>query len=153
MEATTTKSPISAVMKELVVFRIGNSTCGLMIDNIQEINQNMELTEVYGSPDFVRGVINLRGQIVTIIDLRKKFGLETNNISLTMRNVVVKFEEEHIGLLVDRVDDIIIVDINDIQPPPSHDTGEMGKYFTGVYMLDDHLVAILDVEKILSKDS
>lgn len=139
--------------KEIVIFQVGDTYCGITIDNVQEINKNMEITTVYSAPDYVRGVINLRGQIVTIIDMRKKFHLEPSEISKGMNNVVVNSKGEQIGLLVDNVEDIIPANPDEILPSPPHMNDAMGKYFTGVYKLAEELVAILDMNKLLSKEA
>lgn len=138
---------------EIVIFQVGETYCGITIDNVQEINKNMEITTVYSAPDYVRGVINLRGQIVTIIDMRKKFHMEPTVISKLMNNVVVNSKGEQIGLLVDNVEDIIPANPEEILPSPPHMNDAMGKYFTGVYKLEEDLVAILDMEKLLSKEA
>ncbi|MBN2528690.1 MAG: chemotaxis protein CheW [Deltaproteobacteria bacterium] len=138
---------------EIVIFQVGETYCGITIDNVQEINKNMEITTVYSAPEYVRGVINLRGQIVTIVDMRKKFHMEPSEISKRMNNVVVNSKGEQIGLLVDNVEDIIPANQDEILPSPPHMNDAMGKYFTGVYKLEEDLVAILDMDKLLSKDA
>jgi purine-binding chemotaxis protein CheW len=140
-------------IEEIVIFQVGETYCGITIDNVQEINKNMEITTVYSAPDYVRGVINLRGQIVTIIDMRKKFNMEPTEISKRMNNVVVNSKGEQIGLLVDNVEDIIPASPDEILPSPPHMNDAMGKFFTGVYKMEENLVAILDMNKLLSKEA
>ncbi|HEY5959587.1 MAG TPA: chemotaxis protein CheW, partial [Polyangiaceae bacterium] len=86
---TTPGDPVQAA-----VFRVGRYVCGLFIASIQEINKNLLLTPVHEAPDFVRGIINLRGNIVTVIDLRRKLGLEPMVMQPSTRNVIVKLDRE-----------------------------------------------------------
>jgi purine-binding chemotaxis protein CheW len=150
MQTTHEFKPSSST--ELAVFRVGKFVCGLDINAIHEINKNLLLTRIHQAPDYVAGIIALRGQILTIINLRKKFGLELLEPNDEMRIVVVNSEGEKIGLLVDRVDDIITADTEALQPPPQTLSAETGSYFLAVYQTDDELVAILDVEKILQME-
>jgi len=142
----------NSVKDEYVVFRVDKLLCGLNIKSVQEINKNFDLTVVNQSSDFVRGIVNLRGQIVTIIDLRKKMELESKNIDSKMKNIIVRFGDELIGLLVDEVDDIISGNRDEILPNPPHLTGKIGTYFSGVYKVADELVGVLDIGKILNKE-
>lgn len=137
-------------MREYVLFRIGDMRCGFAMDSIQEINKNTEITRVHSAPSHVRGVINLRGQIVTIIDLRSKCGLPVHEDLSTKKNLVVKSMEELIGLLVDDVDDIASADDKNMLPPPAHVAGPMGGFVAGVQQFQNQLVTIFDVEKVLA---
>lgn len=136
-------------ISELTVFRVHKIICGLNIDDVQEINKHIEITKVYGAPDFVRGIINLRGQIVTVIDMRVKFGFESAEIDDKTRIVVVEAKGEDIGLLVDGIDDILVADTSNIEPPPSNIRGVTGDYFTGIMKTKKELVTILDKEKVM----
>lgn len=134
---------------ELAIFHVGEITCALKSIEVQEIIKHQEITPVHHSPDYVRGVINLRGQIVTIISMRKKFCLESCDKLDKMQIVVVKMGEESVGLLVDSVDDILIAHTDAIEQPPSNLKGIKGSFFTGIYKKDDALVAILNRDEIL----
>ena len=134
---------------ELAIFNVGDITCALKSIEVQEIIKFQEITVVHHAPDYVRGVINLRGQIVTIIDMRKKFNMDRVDISASMRIVIVKFGEEIVGLLVDGVSDIINADIDEIDPPPSNLSGLNGSFFIGIFKKEDSLVAILNIQEIL----
>ncbi|MCK5323218.1 MAG: purine-binding chemotaxis protein CheW [Desulfobulbaceae bacterium] len=138
--------------RELALFHTGNLICGLDTCHVGEINRQTDITVVHRAPDYVRGVINLRGEIVTIIDLRKKFGFEPLAIDSEMRIVVILFGDENIGLLVDKVSDVINADPLDIEPPPSNLSGINSAYFNGIYKRKKHLVAILDIVEILKKE-
>ncbi|MCK5520436.1 MAG: purine-binding chemotaxis protein CheW [Candidatus Marinimicrobia bacterium] len=134
---------------EIAVFQVDQIICGLDISYVQEINKHINITRVYGAPDYVRGIMNLRGQIVTVIDMRKKFGLESVEFNDGMRIVVTKYNEESIGLLVDGVKDVISAATENIEPPPSNVKGVSSRYFNGVLKLKDSLLMLLDKDKVL----
>ena len=135
---------------ELTIFQVADIACGLDISDVQEINKHFDITRVYGAPSYVRGIINLRGAIVTVVDLRDKFGIKQVPINESMRIVIVESQEENIGLLVDRIDDIMVADPKFIEPPPSNVSGVTGEYFTGILKTDNALIAILDVHNLLA---
>ena len=135
--------------REIAVFQVDQILCGLNIDHVQEINKHINITHVYGAPDYVRGIMNLRGQIVTVIDMRMKFGLESIDFNDNMRIVVTKSNEENIGLLVDGVKDVITANLEQIEPPPSNVKGISSTYFTGVLKLKEALLMLLDKDKVL----
>jgi purine-binding chemotaxis protein CheW len=153
MERRMTQTATAFANAPLAVFRVGQHICGLLISNIQEINKNLLLTPVHEAPDYVRGIINLRGNIVTVIDLRRKLGLDPIALQSSTRNVIVKFEREMVGLLVDAVDDIVEVASSDIRPTPAHLSKELGDAFEGVVQLGGELVAILQLEYLLDDTS
>jgi len=142
-------TPISG-SAPLAVFHVGRYVCGLLISTIQEINKNLLLTPVHEAPDYVRGIINLRGNIVTVIDLRRRLGLESISLQPSTRNVIVKLDREMVGLLVDAVDDIVEVEQADIRPTPAHLAKDLGDAFEGVIQLGDELVAILELNYLLN---
>ncbi len=144
------KTKESYSKKELTIFQVADISCGLDTSDVQEINKHIEITSVFGGPEFVRGIINLRGDIVSIIDLRKKFKLEEVELNESMRIVIVKSHDEYVGLLVDRIDDIVIADPNLIEPPPSNISGITGEYFTGILKAEGSLISILDIDNILA---
>ncbi|MBT8762498.1 purine-binding chemotaxis protein CheW [Desulfohalobiaceae bacterium Ax17] len=135
---------------QLSCFYIGEALCGIDIDQVQEINKQISFTEVPHAPEYVLGIMNLRGRIVTIIDLAKKLGLGLSNLTEESRIIIVSSKEEHIGLLVDKITDVIMADWKQVAPPPSNIKGVQGKYFQGVLNVKNKLVAILDVEEVLA---
>ncbi|MFP4040897.1 MAG: chemotaxis protein CheW [Desulfosudaceae bacterium] len=136
---------------ELVTFYIGNALCGINITDIQEINKQTDnLTLVPKSPAYVMGVLNLRGMIVTIIDLGSKLGFPALKLEKSSRNIIVHFEDELVGILVDRVSEVLSADSTEIEPAPANLGGLQGKYFRGVLKTDDYLIGILDIHKTLA---
>jgi len=135
---------------ELATFYIGDALCGMDILKIQEINKTMQMTKVPQAPEYVLGILNLRGQIVTILDLGKKLGLGETDISQDPRNIIVNSAGGHVGLLVRRISDVVSADMDKRERAPANMSGIQGEYFKGVYKTNDNLIGILDVDKVLS---
>jgi len=128
---------------------VGNALCGIDILKIQEINKQIDVTNVPQAPDYVIGVMNLRGKIITIIDLGKKLGLSPAALSKDNRNIIVDSKDEQIGLLVDRINDVLIADSSKIETAPANLGGVQGVYFSGVLKTDTALIGILNIEEVL----
>ena len=138
---------------ELASFYVGEALCGMDILKVQEINKLIEMTRVPQAPQYVLGILNLRGEIVTIIDLGKKLGLKSTEMSDKTRNIIVNSNGEHIGLMVEQISDVIQAEWEKVEPPPANIGGVQGKYFTGVFKTEDRLIGILDVEKVLEEEN
>ena len=134
---------------EFSTFYVGGALCGINILSIQEINKHFDITGVPQASDFIEGILNLRGRIVTIIDLGRKLGLSPVNKSKDNRNIIVNSEDEHIGLMVDAISDVVVANDDDIEPAPSNIGGVKGKYFKGVLKTDKKLIGILDIDEVL----
>ena len=111
----------------------------------------MELTRVPRSPDFVEGVINLRGRVIPVLDLRKRFGLPDAEDTSATRIIVVEVEGVTVGLKVDGVSEVLRINADTVEPPPALVTNIESDYIKGVGKLDNRLLILLDVSKILSK--
>ncbi len=135
---------------ELSTFYVGNALCGLDILQIQEINKLMEMTEVPQAPGYVNGILNLRGQIVTIVDIGKKLGLGETQKGPDSRNIVVSGKGgEHVGLFIKKIGDVVTAFPDQIESAPSNMKGIQGDFFVGVYKTENKLIGILDVERVL----
>ncbi len=143
------KTTTNKTLVELATFFVGDALCGMDILKIQEINKLMDMTKVPQAPSYVTGILNLRGQIVTIIDLGKKLGLGSTDATLNSRNIIVSSPGEHVGLLVTRLSDVISADTDKIERAPANMGGIQGEFFSGVYKTDDKLIGILDINKVL----
>jgi len=149
-----TSAPLApAQVREWIVLEVGNIRCGIAITQIQEINKQIDMTPVHHAPAYVRGAINLRGQIVTVVDLRVKFGLPPLDLDEERCIVVVRWSGESIGLLADRIQDIVVADAADILDPPANIRGVTGAFFSGIYPMAQGLVAFLRLSELLKYEA
>jgi len=134
-------------------FYLDDTLCGINIEQVQEINEHLQITKVPTAPDYVSGIMNLRGQIVTIINLSMKIGLIPSGISPTSRVIITSFKGEFIGLLVDKVAEVVTTSQKKIAKSPANIKGVQGKFFKGVFHTSDNeLMAVLNIEVILNED-
>lgn len=151
MTAHTLSEPANANAGELqlATFYVGGVLLGLEIDQVQEINRRLDVTVAPQSPSHICGVINLRGDVVTVIDLRTLLGFPKTENSALSRNLIVSHNDELIGLCVDQIADILTVSTDSIdQLPPNVDAID-SQLLSGVYPLDDDIVVVLDLESAL----
>ena len=137
---------------EFATFFLGDLWLGVDIQAIQEINADLDVTSVPHTPESVAGVVNLRGDVVTIVDLRVVFGLEPCQITNRTRNVIVTAGGEKIGLLVDRVGDVVVAKAHEIDSNPANIEEIAARFLAGVYQGDDELLAIVDTDEVLRVD-
>jgi purine-binding chemotaxis protein CheW len=133
---------------QLVSFHIGGEEFGLNILRVQEIIRIQQLTRVPNSPDFVDGVINLRGKVIPVVALRKCFGLEDLAHDKQTRIVVVEVKGTILGFIVDSVSEVLRIPKDTVEPPPR--LGKVDReYVSGVGKLNDRLLILLDVDRLL----
>lgn len=142
----------STEVLQLVSFIIAGEEFGVDILKVQEIIRPVAITRVPHAPPFVEGVINLRGRIVPVIDLRKRFRLPERAHDKDTRIIVVELVDKVIGFMVDAVREVIRVDRATIEPPPELAVGIDAHYITGVAKLDDRLLILLDLDEVLTTD-
>jgi purine-binding chemotaxis protein CheW len=136
---------------QIVGFRIGNETYGVRIGAVREIVRVPEITAVPSAPDTVVGVINLRGKIIPVMDLRKRFGLTEIRPDKKNRILVVELENKLLGLIVNSASEVLKISPSDIEAPGSvFADGESG-YVTGVGKLSGRLIILLDISKLLHR--
>lgn len=138
---------------QISTFYVGDVLYGIDINRVQEINKLSEITPVPLSPAFVRGVVNLRGRIVTVIDLGYKLTKKRTAESSDTKNIIVESKGEYLGLMVDRIWDVVQTDTDALSPPPANIGGVQGRLFRGVIQRDSELVGILDIERILAEET
>ncbi|MFH0925935.1 MAG: chemotaxis protein CheW [bacterium] len=138
---------IQSELLQVVSFKLGTEEFGVDILKVQEINRMSEITRVPGAPDFVEGIINQRGKIITIIDLRKRLGQEQKEYGKETRIIV---DGKGVGFIVDSVSRISRIPSDTIEPPPPVITCIDSEYIKGVGKLEDRLLILLDFEKILN---
>jgi len=137
---------------QLVTFKVAEEEFGLEILKVQEIIRTMEITKVPRSPAFVEGVINLRGKVIPIIDLRRRFGLDTRAHDQQTRIVVIELGQMIVGFVVDSVSEVLRIPAATVEPPPPIVAGIDSEYINGVGKLPDRLLILLDLDKLLTAD-
>lgn len=137
-------------MGKVAVALIGEEEFGIDITKIVEILKKQKVFQLPNLPDFLSGVINLRGEIIPIVDLRKRFGIE--DIKGKGRIVVIRFGKEKIGLYVDDIKEIVNLDPSEISAPPSIFKGLKTEYMTGIGQNDDRVIVILNLDRILTTE-
>lgn len=138
---------------QFTCFYLGDTLYGYEIDLVQEINDELNITKVPLSPDYVMGIMNLRGQIITVIDQKKKLGLKSDITSNSSRVIIIKSQNEYIGLMVDKIAEVITCRAKDIAKPPSNVHGVQGKMFKGVvHTQKNELLALLDINSVLDDE-
>jgi purine-binding chemotaxis protein CheW len=130
-------------------FLLSHEEYGIDIQQVQEILRPVEITEVPNTPVFILGVINLRGNIVPIIDLRKQFDLPAMEQTEHTRIIILDIESIQVGVMVDRVSEVLDIYLDHIEPPPPSVAGIKAEYLTGVGRMPESLVILLDIEKIV----
>ena len=138
--------------RQLVVFTLGDETYGVDIATVREIIRMQAITAVPGTAHFVEGVINLRGTVIPVVDLRKRFRLNEVEHGKETRIVVLNSEGQEIGVIVDSVAEVLRVSSDAIEPPSSMITTTDSEYLLGIVKLPDRLVILLDTERLLSRE-
>lgn len=136
--------------RQLVVFTLASEVYGVDIGAVREIIRMQSITFVPDSPVFVEGVINLRGRVIPVLDLRARFSLAVSDTTAETRIVVVHVDEEDIGMIVDSVTEVLSVPLDSIEPPSGLVTTDQSYYMDGIANLDDRLLILLDLDKVLS---
>ncbi|MDD2619826.1 MAG: chemotaxis protein CheW [Syntrophomonadaceae bacterium] len=140
---------------QLVVFTLKQDglVCeyGVPITKVQEIISMVTPTKLPQAPDFVEGIINLRGKIIPIIDLKKRFKMGTSTVSSDNRSIVVEVAGQTVGIMVDEVSEVLRLSVDSIEPPPAVIGGIASDYLTGVGKLQDRLLILLDMDRILDE--
>jgi len=138
--------------EHLVTFYLDREEYGVDVRQVQEIRRLTEITTVPRAPEFVRGVINLRGRILPVLDLKRKLGLGEVGESRAARIVVVRVRERLIGLLVDGASQVPKIPVSRIEAPPEEVVERGGAYIRGVAKLDDRLIILVDLERLLAHE-
>lgn len=149
---TTASDVEQAIETQLVVFDLATESYGVEISAVREIIRLQEITRVPRTPAFVEGVINLRGKVIPVIDLRKRFGLPAGEEDKENRIVVVDIGGHDIGVIVDAVTEVLRIDSDWVEPPSSVITSADSEYLLGIAKLEDRLIILLDLERVLTSD-
>ena len=134
-------------------FRLGDEIYGVNVMQIREVLRYTEITPVPGAPYFVLGIINLRGNVVTVIDTRIRFGLSPGEIDNNTRIVIVEVDKQVIGMLVDSVAEVTYLNESEIEKAPNVGNEETSKFITGVCNKHDELLILIDLERMIDNAS
>jgi purine-binding chemotaxis protein CheW len=137
---------------QYVTFRLEEETYGINVMQIQEVLRYTEIAPVPGAPEYVLGIINLRGNVVTVIDTRKRFGLRQSEISEQTRIVVLELEGQVIGVLVDSVAEVVYLKQSEIETAPNVGNEESARFIQGVCNKNGELIILVEFEKMLSEE-
>ena len=138
---------------QLVVFDLDSEEYGVEISQVREIIKMEVISKIPRAPDYIEGVINLRGQVTTVISLRKKFGLEEREVDQYTRIIVAEVDGLTLGITVDAVNEVLKLPIKDIEDTPAIVANDVDtKYIRGVGKLDDRLLILLDIPRIMNND-
>ncbi len=134
---------------QLVTFRLASEEYGLPITKVQEINRLVPVTKLPQTPTFLEGIINLRGRIIPVIDLRKRFEMAITDHDDDTRIIIVEIKGQIVGLTVDAVTEVIRINTADIELPPESVAVD-SRYVDGVGKIDERLIILLDIDNILT---
>ncbi len=137
---------------QLVGFRLDNEDYAIAITKIQEIILIKPITRIPQVPDFIEGLINLRGSVIPIVNLRKRFGLLPRELDDETRIIVVNIHDKTVGCIVDAVTQVMRINRDQIQPPPLGVLAVNHRYLAGLAKLDDRLMIILEIEKLFEAE-
>ena len=135
-----------------VTFRLENEKYGINVMQVQEVLRVTEIAPVPGAPDYVLGIINLRGNVVTVIDSRKRFGLDPIEMDDSMRIVIIESEGQVVGILVDSVAEVVDIRASEVEQAPNVGTEESAKFIQGVSSIDGELLILIDLNKLLTDE-
>ena len=146
----------AAVMPEeriqWVTFEVEGETYGINVMQVQEVLRVTEIAPVPGAPDYVLGIINLRGNVVGVLDSRKRFGLPPREVGDQSRIVITEINHQQVGLLVDSVAEVVDVSRGEIDPSPDVGSDLSGQFIHGVVSRDNRLLILLDLARLLNED-
>lgn len=147
METSTAGSQVL----QLVTFTLKNEEYAVDILKVQEINRIVEITTVPNSPDYVEGVINLRGKVIPVINLRKKFGFEAKETDDVSRIIIMDINGITNGIVVDSVSEVLRIPSDTVEPAPPMASGTHSMYIKGIAKLENRLIILLDIDKLVGE--
>lgn len=142
----------AAESSQWVSFRLGEEEYGVGIAMVREIIMLNEVTHVPGTPDYVRGLINLRSEVMPAVDLRLRFGMPAQAPTDETRIVIVETHGKRVGLIVDAVSEVLRAPLGHVIPPPPAITASGHDYVTGLLAVDDRLLILLDIDRVMEHE-
>ncbi len=154
MNTSVNSASSAGVEQELrwVTFRLENEKYGINVMQVQEVLRVSEIAPVPGAPDYVLGIINLRGNVVTVIDTRKRFGLIPKEMDDSTRIVIIESDDQVVGILVDSVAEVVDLRVSEMEAAPNVGTEESAKFIQGVASHDNELLILVDLNRLLTDE-
>ncbi len=151
MATNTNKAKVSEdPILQWVTFRLAGETYGINVMQVQEVLRYSEIAPVPGAPPYVLGIINLRGNVVTVIDTRNRFGLEPGEVNDNTRIVIIEADQHVIGILVDSVAEVVYLRQSEIETAPNVGNEESAKFIQGVCHKNEELLILIELNKLLT---
>lgn len=150
MANNTAKNNTDDPMLQWVTFRLDGETYGINVMQVQEVLRYTEIAPVPGAPAYVLGIINLRGNVVTVIDTRHRFGLPSAEVTDQTRIVIIEADSHVVGILVDAVAEVVYLRQSEIETAPNVGNEESAKFIQGVCNKNNELLILVELEKMLS---
>ncbi len=135
-----------------VTFRLENEKYGINVMQVQEVLRVTEIAPVPGAPVYVLGIINLRGNVVTVIDTRTRFGLQTKEVDDSSRIVIIEADEQVVGILVDSVAEVADLNVSEVETAPNVGTEDSAKFIQGVASHEGELLILVDLNRLLTDE-
>lgn len=148
----TAKTEVDNPILRWVTFKLAKEKYGINVMQVQEVLRVTEIAPVPGAPSYVIGIINLRGNVVTVIDTRKRFGLSPKEMDDSTRIVIVESEDQVIGILVDSVAEVVDLRASEIEGSPNVGSDDNAEFIQGVASLEGELLIIIDLNKLLTDE-
>ncbi len=153
MATSSTKSKASEdPVLQWVTFKLAGETYGINVMQVQEVLRYSEIAPVPGAPTYVLGIINLRGNVVTVIDTRHRFGLGSDDITDNTRIVIIEADNHVVGILVDSVAEVVYLRQSEIETAPNVGNDESAKFIQGVCHKNDELLILIELDKLLTDE-
>lgn len=146
------RTQVSGELVQVVSFQLGSEEYGVDISQVQEIIRMVEITHVPRAPRFMEGVINLRGQLIPIIDLRTRFGMHRIDATKSTRIIVTEIGSKRVGIVVDSVSEVNNIPLENVEEAPEMIAGVGTEYIQGVGKMGDRLIIMLDLTMVMSGD-
>ncbi len=149
---TQTAQSTNDSVLQCVTFRLEDEIYGINVMQVQEVLRVSEIAPVPGAPDYVLGIINLRGNVVTVIDTRMRLGLSPKESDDSTRIVIIETDKQVVGILVDAVAEVVDLNTSEIESAPNVGNDESSKYIQGVASRDGELLILVDLNKLLTDE-
>ena len=137
---------------QYVTFRLAEETYGINVMQVQEVLRYTEIAPVPGAPAYVLGIINLRGNVVTVIDTRQRFGLMTSDTTDATRIVIIEVDQQVVGIMVDSVSEVVYLRQSEIETTPNVGNEESAKFIQGVCNKNNQLLILVELNKLMSDE-